>query len=67
MAVTIEVADRGEDYEIDVWRDNPALGAINVRVVDSHGAAAYMPRLSSEEARELASLLIMAADATDNG
>lgn len=65
MGVTIEVADRGEDYEIDVWLDNPALGAVHVRVTDSDGAAAYMPRLSSEEARELAALLLMAADAAD--
>jgi hypothetical protein len=67
MGVTINVADRGEDYEIDVWRDNPALGVVHVRVSDSHGAAAYMPRLSAEEARELASLLNMAADAVDKG
>lgn len=65
MGVSITVADRGEDYDIEVRRDNPSLGCIHVICTDSHGAIAYVPRLSTEEARELAALLIMAADAQD--
>lgn len=65
MGVSITVADRGEDYDIEVRRDTPSLGAIHVVCTDSHGAISYLPRLSSEDARELASLLNMAADAQD--
>lgn len=63
LGVSITVSDRGEDYDIEVIRDNPSL-SIRVVCTDSNGDVAYLPRMSSEDALELASLLSMAADAT---
>lgn len=64
MGVTISVADAGEDHEIEVRRDNPALGGIIIVWTSSRGVV-RLPRLSTDDARDLASLLEMAADAQD--
>ncbi len=58
----IEVSQGDHDYEVDVIPDQ--LG-ITIMSTDDEGDVMRMPRLSSDDAREIAEALIKAADRLD--
>jgi len=63
MTNVVLVSDDGMDYEIEAIARLD--GSIRMHCHDSHGAVAYIPVMTPEEARRVAASLTAAADFAD--